>query len=95
MMTCIPASLAGVVDICIITPPGPDGWIDAASLVAARAAGVREVYKVGVAQAIAAVAYGTPTIFRYVEVVGPGSPWVVAAKHLLSDIIDTGTRGQA
>jgi histidinol dehydrogenase len=65
MMTCIPASLAGVVDICIITPPGPDGCSAAASLVAARAAGVREVYKVGAAQAIAAVAYGTATILRY------------------------------
>ena len=91
MMTCIPASVAGVEDICIITPPGPDGKIDAASLVAARAAGVAKVYKAGGAQAIAAVAYGTQTIAKYVKVVGPGSPWVVAAKRLLSDLIDTGT----
>ena len=91
LMTCIPASVAGVEDICIVTPPGPDGRIDAASLVAARAAGVRKVYKVGGAQAIAAVAYGTKTISRYVKVVGPGSPWVVAAKRLLADLIDTGT----
>jgi histidinol dehydrogenase len=91
LMTCIPASVAGVEDICIVTPPGPDGRIDAASLVAARAAGVSKVYKVGGAQAIAAVAYGTKTISRYVKVVGPGSPWVVAAKRLLSDLIDTGT----
>jgi histidinol dehydrogenase len=91
LMTCIPASVAGVEDICIVTPPGPDGKIDAATLVAARAAGVRKVYKVGGAQAIAAVAYGTKTISRYVKVVGPGSPWVVAAKRLLADLIDTGT----
>lgn len=91
LMTCIPASAAGVEDICIVTPPGPDGCIDAASLVAARAAGVSKVYKVGGAQAIAAVAYGTKTISRYVKVVGPGSPWVVAAKRLLADLIDTGT----
>ncbi|HRA95139.1 MAG TPA: histidinol dehydrogenase, partial [Aestuariivirga sp.] len=91
LMTCIPASVAGVEDICIATPPGPDGRIDAASLVAARAAGVSKVYKVGGAQAIAAVAYGTKTISRYVKVVGPGSPWVVAAKRLLADQIDTGT----
>ncbi|HQX84131.1 MAG TPA: histidinol dehydrogenase [Aestuariivirga sp.] len=91
LMTCIPASVAGVEDICIVTPPGPDGRIDAASLVAARAAGVSKVYKVGGAQAIAAVAYGTKTISRYVKVVGPGSPWVVAAKRLLADQIDTGT----
>jgi histidinol dehydrogenase len=91
LMTCIPASVAGVEDICIITPPGPDGHIDAASLVAARAAGVTKVYKAGGAQGIAAVAYGTQTISKYVKVVGPGSPWVVAAKRLLSDILDTGT----
>jgi histidinol dehydrogenase len=91
LMTCIPASVAGVEDICIITPPGPDGKIDAASLVAARAAGVSKVYKCGGAQAIAAVAYGTQTVSKYVKVVGPGSPWVVAAKRLLSDLIDTGT----
>lgn len=91
LMTCIPASVAGVEDICIVTPPGTDGRIDAASLVAARAAGVSKVYKVGGAQAIAAVAYGTKTISRYVKVVGPGSPWVVAAKRLLADLIDTGT----
>ena len=91
LMTCIPASVAGVDDICIVTPPGPDGHIDAASLVAARAAGVSKVYKVGGAQAIAAVAYGTTTISKYAKVVGPGSPWVVAAKRLLADLIDTGT----
>ncbi|MBC8036235.1 MAG: histidinol dehydrogenase [Rhizobiales bacterium] len=91
LMTCIPATVAGVENICIITPPGPDGNIDAATLVAARAAGVSKVYKAGGAQAIAAVAYGTKTISRYVKVVGPGSPWVVAAKRLLADLIDTGT----
>jgi histidinol dehydrogenase len=91
LMTCIPASVAGVEDICVVTPPGPEGKIDAATLVAARAAGVSKVYKVGGAQAIAAVAYGTKTISRYMKVVGPGSPWVVAAKRLLSGLIDTGT----
>ncbi len=91
LMTCIPATVAGVVDICIITPPGPDGSIDAATLVAARAAGVSKIYKAGGAQGIAAVACGTQTISKYVKVVGPGSPWVVAAKRLLADVIDTGT----
>ncbi|MDP1701671.1 MAG: histidinol dehydrogenase [Aestuariivirga sp.] len=91
LMTCIPASVAGVEDICIVTPPDPDGKIDAATLVAARAAGVSKVYKAGGAQAIAAVAHGTQTISKYVKVVGPGSPWVVAAKRLLADLIDTGT----
>jgi histidinol dehydrogenase len=91
LMTCIPAQVAGVAGICIVTPPGPDGKIDAATLAAAEAAGVSKVYKAGGAQGIAAVAYGTATIGNYVKVVGPGSPWVVAAKRLLADRIDTGT----
>ena len=91
MMTCIPAVVAGVTDICIITPPGPDGQIDAATLAAAEAAGVTRVYKAGGAQGVAAVAFGTQTISRYAKVVGPGSPWVVAAKRLVADFIDPGT----
>ena len=91
LMTCIPARVAGVADICIITPPGPDGNIDAATLAAAEAAGVSKVYRAGGAQGVAAVAYGTRTIAKYVKVVGPGSPWVVAAKRLCADVIDTGT----
>jgi histidinol dehydrogenase len=91
LMTCIPATVAGVANVCIITPPGPDGAIDAATLVAAEAAGVSKVYKAGGAQGVAAVAYGTQTIAKYVKVVGPGSPWVVAAKRLCADLIDTGT----
>ncbi len=91
MMIGIPAKVAGVEKISIITPPGPDGHIDAATLVAAEAAGIMNVYKAGGAQGIAAVAYGTQTIARCAKVVGPGSPWVVAAKRLLVDVIDTGT----
>jgi len=90
LMTCIPAAVAGVSDICIITPPGPDGEIDAATLVAAKASGVSKVYKAGGAQGVAAVAYGTQTIAKYVKIVGPGSSWVAAAKRLLADVIDTG-----
>jgi histidinol dehydrogenase len=91
MMTTIPAVVAGVKEICIVTPPGPDGKIDDATLVAARLIGVDRVYKCGGAQAVAAVAYGTQTVQKCVKIVGPGSPWVVAAKHLLADIIDPGT----
>lgn len=90
MMTTIPAVVAGVKDICVITPPGPGGGIDAATLVAARLAGVDKVYKCGGAQGIAAVAFGTATVGRYAKVVGPGSPFVVAAKRLLADVIDPG-----
>lgn len=90
MMTAIPAVVAGVPKPVIITPPGPDGKVDAATLVAARLAGVERVYKCGGAQGVAAVAYGTQTVPRCLKVVGPGSPWVVAAKRLLAGRIDPG-----
>lgn len=91
MMTTIPANVAGVKEIAIVTPPGPDGKIDDATLVAARMSGVKKVFKVGGAQAIAAVAFGTETVPKCAKVVGPGSPWVGAAKRLLSHVLDTGT----
>ncbi len=90
MMTSVPAVVAGVPHISIVTPPTPDGSVDAATLVAARLAGVQTVYKCGGAQAVAAVAYGTETVRPAIKIVGPGSPWVVAAKRLLADVIDTG-----
>ncbi|TIS85781.1 MAG: histidinol dehydrogenase, partial [Mesorhizobium sp.] len=90
MMTSVPAVIAGVPRIAIVTPPTPDGSVDAATLVAARLAGVETVYKCGGAQAVAAVAYGTETVKPALKIVGPGSPWVVAAKSVLSSIINTG-----
>jgi len=91
LMQSIPAKVAGVRDIAIITPPGPDGNIDDATLVAAGMAGVSKVFKAGGAQGIAAVAHGTQTVPKCSKVVGPGSPWVGAAKRLLSHLIDVGT----
>ncbi|WGD28981.1 histidinol dehydrogenase [Ancylobacter sp. WKF20] len=90
MMTAVPATVAKVPNIAIVTPPTEDGGVDAATLVAARLAGVETVYKCGGAQAVAAVAHGTQTVGKAIKIVGPGSPWLVAAKRLLSDIIDTG-----
>jgi histidinol dehydrogenase len=91
LMTSIPAKVAGVKDLIIVTPPGPDGKIDDATLVAARMAGVKKVFKAGGAQAIAAVAYGTATIPKVSKVIGPGSPWVAVAKRMVSHVIDVGT----
>ena len=91
LMTTMTAKVAGVPEIVVLTPPGPDGNVDAASLVAAEVSGITTVYKAGGAQAVAAAAYGTETVKRVVKLVGPGSPWFVAAKRLLSDIIDPGT----
>ena len=90
MMTAVPAVVAGVQNVAIVTPPGPGGKVDAATLVAARLAGVESVFKCGGAHAVAAVAYGTETVPRCRKIVGPGSPWVVAAKRLLADIVDPG-----
>lgn len=91
LMTSIPAKVAGVKELVIITPPGPDGQIDDATLVAARMAGVDKVFKAGGAQGIAAVAYGTQSVPRVAKVIGPGSPWVAEAKRQVSHVIDTGT----
>jgi histidinol dehydrogenase len=90
IMTATPARVAGVPKVVIITPPGPDGRVDAGTLVAARVVGVSEIYKCGGAQGVAAVAFGTETVPRCDKIVGPGSPWVVAAKRLLRDVIDPG-----
>ncbi len=90
MMTAVPAVVAEVPELAIFTPPTPDGGVDAATLVAARIAGVETVYKCGGAQAVAAAAYGTETVKPAHKIVGPGSPWVVAAKRLLAGVIDPG-----
>lgn len=90
LMTAIPAAVAGVPSPVILTPPGPDGLVDPATLVAARLAGVEQVYKAGGALAVAAAAFGTPTIPRCFKIVGPGNPWLVAAKRLLAGRIDPG-----
>jgi histidinol dehydrogenase len=81
LMTAIPARVAGVGSIACCAPPGPDGSVPRAILAAAAIAGVDEVYRVGGAQAIAALAYGTESIPRVDVVVGPGSKWVSLAER--------------
>lgn len=80
LMDIIPAQIAGVPNIIVTTPPQPDGTINPHILVACAAAGVKEVYKVGGAQAIAALAYGTESIDTVVKIVGPGNAYVACAK---------------
>jgi histidinol dehydrogenase len=91
MMTTLPAKVAGVRKVAIFTPPDEEGKVDAATLFAARLAGVTEVYKAGGAQAVAAAAFGTETIPKFAKIIGPGSPWVAAAKRLVTHLIDTGS----
>jgi histidinol dehydrogenase len=83
LMTITLAKVAGCREIAVCTPCGPDGSINTALLYAARVAGATEVYRAGGAQAIAAMAYGTPTIPRVQKIFGPGNAYVVAAKRLV------------
>lgn len=83
LMTVTLAKAAGCPEIVVCTPCGKDGTVNAALLYAARAAGATEVYRVGGAQAIAALAFGTKTIRRTQKIFGPGNAYVVAAKRLL------------
>ena len=80
LMTVIPARVAGVKEIVLVSPPSADKSLNAAVLAAARVAGVTEAYRVGGAQAVAALAYGTETIRRVDKIVGPGNIYVALAK---------------
>ncbi len=88
LMTVIPAKIAGVEKVVCVTPPQKDGKILDAILVAADIAGADEIYKVGGAQAIGALAYGTESIPRVEKIVGPGNIFVTAAKKLVYGQVD-------
>ncbi|MEK4538794.1 histidinol dehydrogenase [Peribacillus sp. FSL K6-1552] len=81
LMNTMPAKAAGVERIVMVSPPGKDGKLTPAVLAAAKIAGVTEIYKVGGAQAIAALAYGTETIVKVDKIVGPGNIYVALAKR--------------
>ena len=80
LMTALPARVAGVREIVLVTPPGPDGRVPPAVLAAARVAGVTEGWRLGGAQAVAALAYGTASVRRVDKIVGPGNVYVALAK---------------
>jgi histidinol dehydrogenase len=84
LMAAVPARVAGVDQIVVTTPPGRDGTLNPAILAAARIAGVDRVYRVGGAQAIGALAYGTVSIPRVDKIVGPGNIFVVLAKQAVA-----------
>lgn len=87
LMGVIPAKVAGVKRIVLISPPQSDGSLPAGVLVAAKESGVEEIYKVGGAQAIAALAYGTETIQRVDKIVGPGNIFVALAKREVFGVV--------
>ena len=81
LMDAIPAKLAGVKELVMVTPPAPDGSIPDAILAAAKLAGVDRIFKLGGAQAVAALAYGTESVPRVDKIVGPGNVFVATAKR--------------
>jgi histidinol dehydrogenase len=89
MMT-VPASVAGVPRIVVVSPPDASGRCDPATLFTARLCGAHEIYRIGGVQALAALAWGTESIRPVVKLLGPGSRYVTAAKRLLAGVVDTG-----
>ena len=87
LMDAVPAKIAGVGELVITTPPGPDGKVNPYVLAAAKVAGVDRILKVGGAQAIAALAYGTETVPKVDKVVGPGNAFVAEAKKQVFGIV--------
>jgi histidinol dehydrogenase len=84
IMLAVPARIAGCPVRVLCTPPRPDGTADPAVLVAARLCGVEQVFKLGGAQAVAAMAYGTETVPKVDKIFGPGNSWVTAAKQIVA-----------
>ena len=87
LMTAIPARVAGAGEVCLVTPPGKDGKVPAPTLAAAKIAGVDHVYRIGGAQAIAALAIGTKSVPKVDKICGPGSIFVTVAKRLLYGMV--------
>ena len=84
VMLAVPAAIAGCATRIVCTPPRPDGQADPAVVVAAARAGVSDIVKIGGAQAIAAMAYGTPSVPKVDKIFGPGNAWVTCAKSVVS-----------
>lgn len=87
LMDSIPAKIAGVKEVVIVTPPGADGKVNPVILAAAKIAGVDKVFKVGGAQAVAALAYGTESIPKVDKIVGPGNAFVAEAKKQVFGLV--------
>ena len=90
LMLGVPAKVAGVEKIVVVTPPNSKGEVDDAILTAAKIIGITEIYKMGGIQAVAAVAYGTETVPKCHKIIGPGNSYATAAKRVLAQQIDAG-----
>lgn len=89
LMNAIPAQVAGVSEIIMVTPPAPDGTVNPYTLGAATEVGIEDIYKIGGAQAIAALAYGTQSIPKVEKITGPGNIYVAVAKKLVAGEVGT------
>jgi len=87
LMCAAPARVAGVEDIALVVPPAADGEVDDATLAAAAIAGITEVYRIGGAQAVAALAFGTASVPRVDVIAGPGNAYVAEAKRQVSGVV--------
>ena len=85
IMSVVPAKVAGIKRIVVVSPPNTDGKIDPLTIVAANLCGANEIYKTGGVQSIAALSYGTKSILKVDKIVGPGGAFVTTAKYLISD----------
>ncbi len=90
LMLGVPATVAKVPNIVVVTPPNEQGNVDDAILAAAKIIGITEIYKMGGIQAVAAVAYGTETVPKCHKIIGPGNSYATAAKRVLAQQIDAG-----
>ena len=90
LMLGLPAVVAGVPKIIVVTPPNEEGNVDDTLLAAAKICGITEIYKVGGIQAVSAVAFGTETIPKCHKIIGPGNAYATAAKRVLANYIDAG-----
>ena len=88
LMTAIPAKVAGVKEIIMVTPCAKNGKVPATTLAAAELAGVDRIFKIGGAQAIAALAFGTTSVPRVDKICGPGNIYVMTAKKLVYGMVD-------
>ena len=91
LMDIVPARIAGCREIVMVSPPGPDGRLNPSILAAAKTAGITKIFKVGGAQAIAALAYGTESIPSVYKIIGPGNAYVAEAKKQVHGLVSTDT----
>ncbi len=91
LMDLVPARIAGCPEIIMVTPPGRDGFVNPSILAAAKVSGISRIFKVGGAQAVAALAYGTESIPKVYKIIGPGNAYVAEAKKQVHGIVSTDT----